>query len=753
MSVQEGTDHDRETPPTSFPLTDQQRQVADAALRGSLFVAGPAGAGKTTAAVHRLRRLLEAGVRADSILVLLPQRTLVRPYREALRDPALAAGAAVTVATVGGLAKRVVELFWPLVAEEAGFAEPEREPVFLTMETAQYYMARVMQPLLRDGCFDSLAIDRNRIYSQVLDNLNKSAVVGFDYLTIGDRLRAACAGDPVQERVYRDVQACATAFRRFCLEHGLLDFSLQMEVFARHLMDMQPARRYLVRLHRHLIADNVEEDTPVAHDLLLSWLPELASAVVICDDDAGYRRFLGADPEDGLRLRGACDTGVCMDRIPEASPALPVFERRLAWHLRPPAQRPADGPGREPFPVGGDGVLRFAHHRYYPEMLDWVAARIAGLIEEGVAPGEIVVLAPFLSDALRFALVDRLDHRGVPARSHRPSRALREEPATGCLLTLAALAHPSWRLPVAPADLAHALVDAIDGLDLIRARVLADALFDPAHSATGGAAAASGALRPFASAPAGVHERVTYTVGGRYEGLRVWIDDYRSAATADRLDHFLRRLFGELLSQPGYGFHQSRERARDHGAVAAQLVESVRKFRWVTERQLAAAGESSDREYAATVADGLIAAQYVDARDSDTEEAVLLTPAWTFLMSNRRVDHQFWIEVGARGWSEPMHNPLTQPYVLSRGWPAGRVWGEEDEAKEGRDHLYRLAVGLVRRCRTAIHLGLCDVNEQGSEHRGRFLRAIDAVLRSAQGRADDPRVDRGSAGAAKPIPA
>jgi superfamily I DNA/RNA helicase len=179
-TVRAGTGHTGETPPAAIPLTGEQRQVADPGLRGSLFVAGPAGAGKTTGAVHRLRRLLQAGVRADSILVLLPQRTLVRPYREALRDPALAAGAAVTVTTVGGLAKRVVELFWPLVAGEAGFAEPEREPVFLTMETAQYYMARVMQPLLRDGCFDSLEVDRNRIYSQVLDNLNKSAVVGFD---------------------------------------------------------------------------------------------------------------------------------------------------------------------------------------------------------------------------------------------------------------------------------------------------------------------------------------------------------------------------------------------------------------------------------------------------------------------------------------------------------------------------------------------------------------------------------------------
>ena len=722
MSLREGGRYAAETPPAHLSLIDRQRQVADAAFRGSLFVAGPAGGGKTTAAVHRLRRLLASGVRADSILVLLPQRTLVRPYREALRDPELAVGAAVTVATIGGLAKRVVELFWPLVAEDAGFAEPAREPVFLTMETAQYYLARVVQPLLRDGCFDPLSIDRNRIYSQIIDNLNKSAVVGFDHAEIGARLLAARPGDPEAERLFRDVQTCATAFRAYCLRHGLLDFSLQMEVFARHLAPMPPARRYLVKLYRHLIADNVEEDTPVAHDLLLSWLPEFASAVVICDDDAGYRRFLGADPEDGLRLRDACDAALRMERRPESAPSLPAFERQLAWHLRPSSERAAGGPGRERFAVGEDGVLRFAHHRYYPQMLDWVADRVAALIDAGSAPGQIVVLAPYLSDALRFSLLDRLDHRGVPARSHRPSRALREEPATRCLLTLAALAHPSWRLPVEAAQLTHALVDAIDGLDLIRSRVLVDALFDP------GAQAPDGALRPFATTPAGVHERVTHTIGGRYEGLRVWIDDYRAGASAEPLDHFLRRLFGEVLSQPGYGFHD----AHDHGAVAAQLVESVRKFRWVTERQLTAAGDSPDREYAAMVADGLIAAQYVGAWDQEVPEAVLLAPAWTFLMSNRRVDHQFWIDIGARGWSEPLQQPLTQPYVLSRGWLPGRTWGEDEEARAGRDRLYRLAVGLVRRCRTAIHLGLCDVNEQGSEYRGQFLRAIDHVLRSAQ---------------------
>ena len=41
------------------------------------------------------------------------------------------------------------------------------------------------------------------------------------------------------------------------------------------------------------------------------------------------------------------------------------------------------------------------------------------------------------------------------------------------------------------------------------------------------------------------------------------------------MDHFLSRLFGEILSQRGHGFHDDFDAAR----VAANLVESVQKFR------------------------------------------------------------------------------------------------------------------------------------------------------------------------------
>ncbi len=278
-------------------LSDEQTALARLPLDSKVFLEGPAGAGKTTAGVARLLHLLASGVPAGSILVLVPQRILAAPYADALRRPEVTAGGQPAIFTVGGLARHMVDLFWPLIAEKAGFGQPTLPPTFLTLETAQYFMARLVNPLLDQGYFEDVVVDRPRLYRQILDNLNKAAVVGFPHTEIGERLKAAWGGESGRRRMYDEVQECATRFREYCLAHNLLDFSLQIEVFVQRLWPLPLCRDHLLSRFTHLIADNVEEDTPVAHDLLSAWLPRCRSALVIYDREAGYRRFLGADPQ------------------------------------------------------------------------------------------------------------------------------------------------------------------------------------------------------------------------------------------------------------------------------------------------------------------------------------------------------------------------------------------------------------------------------------------------------------------------
>lgn len=129
------------------------------------------------------------------------------------------------------------------------------------------------------------------------------------------------------------------------------------------------------------------------------------------------------------------------------------------------------------------------------------------------------------------------------------------------------------------------------------------------------------------------------------------------------------------------------------------------------------------------VQDGVIAAQYVHSWQLQPDDAVLLAPAYTFLMSNRPVDYQFWLDVGSRGWWERLYQPLTQPYVLSRGWPRDAIWTDADEHEARQETLHRLTQGLIRRCRCKVYMGLSGLGEHGREQKGRLLQVIQRILR------------------------
>lgn len=701
-------------------LTTDQEKLLKQDIKSKVFLQGPAGSGKTTAGVHWLRKLIQADIPPHQILIFTPQRTLSLPYQNILYQEDVQAHGLVNSLTLGGLSRRMVDLFWPLVGIDAGFGAPKKAPNFLTLETAQYYMAHLVRPLIEEkGLFDSLTINRNRIYAQILDNLNKAAVVGFPYEEIGGRLKSAWVGDIEQLHIYDDVQFCADQFRAFCLENNLLDFSLQVEVFLKYLWTSPMCRSYLSQSYRHLIVDNIEEDTPVTHDILREWLPDFESALIIFDQEAGYRSFLGADVESAQSLKDSCDKIIDFEENLVSGDGI----RQVSLGINNAIARLKGNP--QPNPEPSFEAVRQAiispeeSPKYFPGMVAWVADQIADLINDGVSPGEIVVLAPFMPDVLRFTLTNRLDELGIPNQSHRPSRSLRDEPATQTMLTLARIAFHSWEMLPERINLAYALVQAIDGLDLVRAQLLTAYAYKKLGS--------DFPLHPFETVPPHVRERVTFRVGERYDRLRNWLENINAQEELP-LDFFLNKLFGEVLSQPGFSFHDK----LDSGNTAAMLIESIQKFRWAFGEQLISDEISIGKEYILMVNEGVIAAQYVQSWETGDENAVLLSPAYTFLISNRPVDVQFWLDIGSPSWYQRLDQPLTHPYVLSRSWEHGELWDAEDELTASYQSLQRLSIGLLNRCRKTVYLGMSDLDVRGYENRGLLIRIIQNILQHAR---------------------
>ena len=694
---------------TNIALSQNQQQIAGTYLDRRVFVHGQAGSGKTTAAVKRMLALIKAGVPADSILVLIPQRSLAAPYKEVIQNPKFHPGGEPSILTIGGLAQRMLSLFWPLMAKQAGFAKPSRPPRFLTLETAQYYLAGMVEPLLQKGYFESITIDPNRLYSQIIDNLNKSAVVGFDPTEIADRLIQAWTGKPTQSLIYQQAQECALLFREFCLQHNLLDFSLQLSIFAKHLWPSLLCRQHLSANFKHLIYDNAEEDYPVAHDIVASWLPDFDSALIISDDDGGFRTFMGADPRSALGLSTHCDEILELGQSFIKTPPMEQLEKALEISLK---QHRVEGH----LPPDLMKAFSIQSFRFYPQLMDWVTSQSFDLIHnKGYLPSEIVILTPFLSDSLRFSFQARFAETGMSLATFRPSRGLRDEPGVKAVLTLVKLAFPDLGLKPSKDEVRNAILLSLGECDYIRADLIAQILYSPSNAS----------LRSFELVKPEMQQRLTYLIGERFEQLRKWLIENNQGGNM-QLDFFISRLFGEVLSQPGFGFHQN----FDAAAAISRLVESAQKFRQVMSEELQALDLSVKTEYIHLVEEGILSAQYLSDRELLTNsKSILITPAFSYLMSNRPARAQFWLDIGSQGWWTRLDQPLTHPYVLNRNWKSGDFWTDAHENTVNQTSLYRVAAGLIRRCSGHIYMCALGINEQGNEERGALMMSVQTLLR------------------------
>lgn len=695
------------------------------------YLTGPMGSGKTTYGMERLRTLLQRGVPATSILVLLPQLTLASPYRQLLQE---SGAETVEILTMSGLATKMIDLFWPLLATGSlRFGRPQARPVFLNVEAAQYYFQQAVDPLLKQGYFDPnvvpVAIPWPRLIVQMLDNLNKAALMGLPHTEVGQRLALSLASEAGNRVALEHAQICMNRFREFCLARNLLDFSLRVETFYQHLWPVTGVRQFMINSYRHLIVDNLEEDNAFSHATLTEWLPRTESALLIHDEDAGFRILLGANWRTAQKLADLADERLHFNESYVAPAPMLQLGERLSGILKGNRADKSPSPTTEmPF--------TFEQRRFYPQIVEWVVDRIVRLIEEGVSPNQIVVLAPLISEALHFSLVHRLEQKGVAVQAHRPSRPLSEEPVIKTMLILARLAFPHWNLLPEPADVAQALSRSIGGLDLVRADLLTQVVYRQVERE-------QGVLTSFGQIDGVIRWRVSEPVGERFDVLRDWLQGVQAAETPPALDQFFSRLFEEVLSQPDFGFHHQPEA----GEIVTKLVDSARRFREVAEqvpvevqaqpgiKELGVTFPQIDqvnRAYVEMMEQDMVAAQYLPNWEPAPEGAISLMPVTTFLMSNRPVDYQFWLDAGSHKWWEGIAQPLTHPYVLAADWEAGRPWTDADEVAAQHDWLSRVLLGLTRRCRKHIFITNSEVSEQGYEQRGPLLTTLQRLLRQAQ---------------------
>jgi len=416
-------------------LSPEQLLIAKKASNKPIFLSGLPGSGKSTTGKVFLELLINNKVPGNKILILVPQKSLGLTYSEFFDTVEDYNGSLPTIQTMSGISQKIINLFWPIIANQFNFSNPKQPPTFLNIESSQYFMAKVCEPFFEKNYFSSIKTEKPRILSQILDNLNKSAIVGFPYEEISIKLKNSWNKDVKHLIAYDEAQECANAFRNYCYQNNLLDFSLKFEIFIKTIQASFLTRQYLFTTYDYFLYDNCEEDTPVTHDLVLDWLPHFQSSLIIFDSNAGYRSFLGADPKSALRLGNMCSESIELHgSFISDQPIQNIISLYKIAILR------------QNFPEISEMAIKrlsFHHHKFYPDMINLIVEQISEYTHQGIDPGKITVLAPFISNALRFQLQQRMEEKGIKIISHRPSRSLREESITHGMIAWIKIAYLS----------------------------------------------------------------------------------------------------------------------------------------------------------------------------------------------------------------------------------------------------------------------------------------------------------------------
>lgn len=683
-------------------LTAIQQEVVTAG--SSNFLLGPSGSGKSTALYERLLHLLQQGEPTYTVLVLVAEAEDRRHFLEHLRGRGREPDGDLMITTYTFLAREMVRTFWPLVARPAGFRHPHQPPTYLHYDLAQLLMWQIVRSMLREGAFADLRLRPQQIVSQVLDTLNRSALNRLSLAEAHERQVQSWAQSAEERKHLREATTAAQTFREHCRQHSLLDVSLAARVFDTQLLQHTDFRRYFSERFRHIIVDNVEEQTPAGQHFLASLMPEVASTTIAYDLGGGYKRFLSADPQGARQFEQLSAHTFHFDSHFVSREPLAHLSNAVNRYL---TRQAADTPSG----LAHEAILQVIQSRYRHEMALDAARAVPSLLETlDLAPAEMAIVTPVLDDALRHTLSQALGELDLPYVISRRRSSPRDDAQTRALLTWLALAHPEWELAPDPFDVAEAIALSHTGIDPARATILTQALYDEER----------GVLLPISELSADDAQRAGQEKAWHLEELREWLAAHRELT----LDAFLQQLYDDVLGQAPF-VPDDDPSAEDTVQWLAQIAARLKR---AAPQMGLQGGAAIGRAFLSAIHDGLVSPDPPPFGQPPQTDGVFISTVHGYLLANRVSAIQFWLDVSSIAWWETPRQPLSNVFVLSPQWPQDKTWTMAEDYRARNQLLGDLISGLTARCRQGVVLASSTLDRRGQRQESPLSHALQPVL-------------------------
>jgi len=683
-----------------FTSTQQDALSVD----GSVFLLGAVGTGKTAVLHHHILTLLQRGEPAYTILTLVAEAGHRDGFLHYIHNANAGPYTDLNITTYNQMAQEMVVLFWPLLARDAGFSDPHRPPTLLSYDLAQLLMWQIVTPLLAEGAFVGLRLRPQQIVSQLLDTLNRAALNGLTMQEAIARQQNSWVGEADRVRHLQDAETAVSQFRTHCLQNSLLDLSLIIQTFDRHLVKHPDFSRYFSERYRHLLVDNVEEQTPAGQNLIHQLMGSMATAAIAYDAGGGYKRFMAADPTGANRFRTRCDYAFGFN-MSFVTPAPLWALSNLVENELMKTQLPTEG--------ADEAVLAVVNGRYRRDMVMELLPTLTHLIAQGTPPSEIAIITPYLDGALRYNLTQELQAAGLPYFLLRRRSSPRDEPRIRTWLTWLAIAHPEWQMPPSAFDVAEAIALSIDGLDPARAALLTRHWYD----------GAMGSLRPITALAADVQERV----GAEWLPLLSALQEWLLAANELSLSRFLHDLFTELLSQPR--FHPEPDLAA--AAVCDWLVRAAARLESTADGLGLHDRTAIGQTFIDSIYQGIVTSNPPHLGNPPDPDGIMISTIYGYLLAGKPVQVQVWLDAAATGWWDIPNQPLSNAFVLAQSWPDGKIWTTDDDFNIRNQLLSRLVRGLNGRCSNSIILANSDFDRRGLRQDGALWKIVSPLIQTA----------------------
>jgi hypothetical protein len=599
------------------------------------------------------------------------------------------------------MAMEMVTLFWPLVARAAGFERPYHPPTFLSYDLAQLLMWHIVTPMLNAGAFADLRLRPQQIVSQLLDTLNRAALNSLSLDAAIERQIRTWAGEAERIRHLNEAATAARSFRATCLRDSLLDLSLAIELFDSQIVQHPEFHKYFSERYRHLIVDNIEEQTPAGQNFVAELMNETVTTAVAYDTAGGYKRFMAADPLGANKFRSLSSFAFTFDDTFSSTPPLAHLANLVENQLMNTAK---------PFAQAQQAILGTVNGRYRREMIVQLADTLHELIaEHDLHPSDIAIIAPYLDGALRYMLGNALREAGLPYYLLRRRSSPRDEPRVRAWLTWLALAHPDWQLPPSPYDVAEALTLSISGLDAARAELLTESLYR----------AEVPELLPISEMKERIASRVGMEFVGLFEEIRLWLAAQDETASIDQFLHSLFSLLSERRFMP--------EPDVAAAAVCDWLVQAATRLR----QSAAAIGLNTPAAVGNAFIDGinqgLVTANPPELGDPPDPNGMMISTIYGYLLAGKPVRLQVWLETAATGWWDIPNQPLSNAFVLAQSYDPSQPWTMDNDFHIRNQLLSRIVRGLTARCADGVLLANSDLDRRGVRQDGRLWQALQSV--------------------------